>query len=62
MGPIGGRVAAMKVPFPVEAAFLNVRDHGAVGDGVADETEALQSAIDGAHQQGGGIVSVPAGY
>ncbi|HWL52298.1 MAG TPA: glycosyl hydrolase family 28-related protein [Chthoniobacteraceae bacterium] len=52
----------MKVPFPVEAAFLNVRDHGAVGDGVADETEALQSAIDGAHQQGGGIVSVPAGY
>jgi hypothetical protein len=38
----------------------NVRDYGAVGDGVTDDTSSIQSAIDDAGVLGG-IVFVPAG-
>ncbi len=40
---------------------FNVRDFGAIGDGRALETLAIQSAIDACHQRGGGTVFVPAG-
>ncbi|MCX8107454.1 MAG: glycoside hydrolase family 55 protein [Verrucomicrobiae bacterium] len=40
---------------------LNVRDFGAVGDGVTDETSAFQKALDEAAKQGGGQVFAPRG-
>jgi polygalacturonase len=40
---------------------FNVRDYGAVGDGRALDTPAIQSAIDACHERGGGTVFVPAG-
>ncbi len=41
--------------------ILNVRDFGAVGDGIALDSPAVQKAIDQAYEAGGGTVHVPAG-
>jgi polygalacturonase len=40
---------------------FNIRDFGALGDGVTNDAAAIQAAIDAAHQNGGGTVFVPAG-
>jgi hypothetical protein len=44
----------------VSAAWVSVKDHGAVGDGSADDTAALQAAIT-ALPANGGTVYLPAG-
>jgi hypothetical protein len=41
--------------------YVNVRDFGAVGDNINDDTASLQSAIDSVASSGGGTVYVPAG-
>lgn len=43
------------------ADVVNVKDFGAVGDGVADDTAAIQAAINAAQSRGGGTVFLPAG-
>ncbi|WP_329338041.1 right-handed parallel beta-helix repeat-containing protein [Streptomyces sp. NBC_01352] len=40
---------------------MNVRDHGAVGDGATDDSGAIQDAIDAASDAGGGTVYLPPG-
>ena len=44
----------------VTGAF-DVRAYGAVGDGMAKDTQAVQKAIDAANQASGGTVYFPAG-
>lgn len=46
---------------PISGTFLNAKIWGAVGDGVTDDTSALQAALDGAHALGRGILFIPAG-
>jgi len=45
----------------INGAVYNVLDYGAKGDGVNDDTSAIQAALDTAFNSGGGKVFVPAG-
>ncbi|HET6431611.1 right-handed parallel beta-helix repeat-containing protein [Dyella sp.] len=56
--PAMGKAALAVAPGPRKP--VNVREHGAVGDGVHDDTAAFQAAIDSLLLVGG-TVSVPAG-
>ena len=40
---------------------VNVREHGAKGDGLANDYKAIQSAVEAARQTGGGITFFPPG-
>ena len=40
---------------------INVKEYGAVGDGVTDDTAAIQAALDAAHIAGGGVIFFPEG-
>jgi len=42
-------------------SVLNVESYGAVHDGVTDDTEAIQAAINAAYARGGGVVYFPVG-
>ena len=51
-------------PRPLKDRFadiINIKDFGAKGDGVTDDTEAIQAAIHTASLRGGGEVKVPEG-
>ncbi len=48
------------LPVIPETVF-NITNYGAIGDGVATNTTAIQAAIDAASGKGGGVVEVPQG-
>lgn len=43
----------------IDGAVFNVLDYGAAGDGVTDDTAAIQAAINAAYTQEGGTVWIP---
>ena len=47
--------------FAAEAEVFNLRDFGAVGDGVTDDGPAFQSALDALALAGGGTLFIPEG-
>lgn len=49
----------VKKEFPID--YYNVKDYGAKGDGVNDDTSAIQSCFDSVMIDGGGLVIFPAG-
>ncbi|MBE2216052.1 MAG: glycoside hydrolase family 28 protein [Opitutaceae bacterium] len=72
---IGALIAALVIVLPGDPALrasdldthmqptglFNVRDHGAVGDGLALDTDAINRAVAAAAEAGGGTVVFPAG-
>jgi len=53
--------AALAVSAATNPDFHSVRDFGAKGDGVTDDTAAFQKALEAARQAGGGVVYAPRG-
>ncbi len=48
-------------PHAANSNLYNVMDYGAVSDGITDNTDAFQTALNLAGQNGGGTVYIPAG-
>ena len=44
------------------ARLFNVKDYGAKGDALTDDTAAVESALAAASSAGGGVVYMPAGF
>ncbi len=44
-----------------QGKFISVKDFGAIGNNIADDTKAIQKAIDAVSQAGGGVVFFPRG-
>jgi polygalacturonase len=63
VGGVLGAAGAADVPVqaPASTAAYNIRQFGAKGNGAANDTKAIQAAIDQCHGAGGGMVLLPAG-
>lgn len=57
---IGSKHSIKQPPAPQAISYLNVRDFGAVGDGVTDDTAPIQNALNTAQNTGQGVF-FPAG-
>lgn len=55
-------VVSLTARTQAQTASFNLRDYGAIGDGVADDGPALQSALDALADAGGGTLFVPEGH
>jgi hypothetical protein len=51
----------IRPPSALPAAVFNVRDFGAIGNGVQDDTAAIKKALEAAGARGGGTVMLPRG-
>ncbi|MCX4608725.1 right-handed parallel beta-helix repeat-containing protein [Streptomyces mirabilis] len=63
---VGGRLSSskgldIKGGKVTPISWANVRELGAVGDGITDDTAAIQAAIDAVSTAGGGVVYLPRG-
>lgn len=54
---INARIDALQY----DSVYYNVKAYGAVGNGIADDSGAIQDAIDAAYAAGGGVVYFPNG-
>lgn len=54
-------ISGSDLKLDIPAASENVKDYGAKGDGVSDDTTAFQEAVDRIYMQGGGTVYIPDG-
>jgi hypothetical protein len=52
---------SFQYPFINSGTAVNVKSYGALGNGIQDDTDAIQSAVDYVSRLGGGIVIIPDG-
>ncbi|MGE5243075.1 MAG: glycosyl hydrolase family 28-related protein [Betaproteobacteria bacterium] len=60
-GIAGGRAAGKQAPPRLSANAVNLREHGARGNGSTDDTAAVVSAFGTVCASGGGTIDIPAG-
>ena len=62
-GAQGATIVERAIPGPADPSWVNVRSapYLARGDGITDDTGAIQAALDSVGKNGGGVVFVPTG-